>query len=63
MQALRAKGNEGGGMDKKEDFQKCGVGVRFFEPNGLHMRWRTVLKCEFEMFPAWLNKPNQYKIT
>jgi hypothetical protein len=63
MQAMRVKGKERGGMDKKEDFQICGVGVRFFEPNGFPMRWRAVLKCKFEMFPAWLNKPKQYIMT
>jgi hypothetical protein len=46
MQAMRAKGKERGGMDKKEDFQNCGVGVRFFEPNGFPMRWRAVLKMQ-----------------
>jgi hypothetical protein len=63
MQAMRAKGKEREGMDKKKEFKKCGEGVRLFEPYGFSMRWRAVLKCKFEMSPAWLNNPNQYTMT
>jgi hypothetical protein len=52
MQAMRAKGGARQGMDKKEDFEKSGVGVGLFEPNGFPMRWRSFLKCIFELSPA-----------
>ncbi len=58
MQAMRAKGQEREGMDKKEDYKKFGVGVGLFEPDGFPMRWRAFLKCIFELSPAWLKNPN-----
>ncbi len=45
MLTMWAKGEEREGMDKKEDFEKCGGGVGLFEPNGFPMRWRPFLKC------------------
>jgi hypothetical protein len=64
MEAMRAKGEERDeGMDKKEEFEKCGMGVALFEPNAFPMWWRAFLKCKFELSPAWLKKPNQYKMT
>ena len=52
------------GMDKKEELKKmCGGGGKFFELFGFPMRWRAVLRGTFEMFAAWLNYQNQYKMT
>jgi hypothetical protein len=63
MQAMRAKGEARQGMDKKEDFEKSGVGVGLFEPNVFSMRWSAFLNWSFELSPAWLKKPNQYEMT
>jgi hypothetical protein len=63
MLAMRAKVEGREVVDKKEDFKKCGVGVGWFEPYGFPMRWRAFLTCLFELSPAWLENPNQYKMT
>jgi hypothetical protein len=63
MQAIWAMGEGREVMDKKEEFEKCGVGVGLFELNGFPMRWRAFLKCIFELPPAWLKNPNKYKLT
>ena len=63
MEAMRAKGEEKEGMDKKEEFETCGVGVARFEPDAFPMRWRAFLKCIFDLSPAWIKNPNEYKLT
>ena len=63
MQAVLAKRKRGRGMDKRKNSKKFKVRGRFFKLYGFPMRWRAVLRGTFEMFAAWLNYQNQYRMT